>query len=364
MKPASPAAYRKTAASVLCVFFVLASQFCAGQSLARQAEALAECLPLLFEQNVGQSDPQVRYLARSGRYQIFLLSNGVVLKVAGDARDAMLRTSLRNSDQKATVVGIEEQTAKTNYLVGSRSDWKTGVPNFAAVKYVGVYPGIDLTYYSKQRQLEYDFDLAPHANPAAISFDIEGADKISTDKDGSLVLKTAAGQVRWLKPLAYQPSDNGRRLISAAYRVHRNRVSFKLGSYDTGKALVIDPVMVYGTFLDGNSFERYNSFLVDSAGYSYIVGETGVHRLPNYSRRLPEVSDPELQWRSLCLEIKPGRLLPCLVDDCWWHRLQQCILARCLRARRLRQCVHRRRNWRLHLRLERKPDFLYLHISH
>ena len=176
--------------------------------------------------------------------------------------------------------GSKRKPPKRIICVGSRSDWKTGVPNFAAVKYVGVYPGIDLKYYSEQRQLEYDFDLAPHADPAAISFDIEGADKISTDKDGSLVLKTAAGQVRWLKPLAYQPSDNGRRLISAAYRVQRNRVRFKLGSYDAGKALVIDPVMVYGTFLDGNGFERYNNFLVDSAGYSYIVGETGSTDFP------------------------------------------------------------------------------------
>ena len=64
--------------------------------------------------------------------------------------------------------------------------------------------------YSKQRQLEYDFDVAPHADSSIISFKIEGADKITTDKDGSLVLKTAAGEVRWLKPVAYQHSESRR----------------------------------------------------------------------------------------------------------------------------------------------------------
>ncbi len=264
------------------VFSLLAfnSQSGLGQSSARQAGTLDERLPLLFEQNVGQTNAQVRYLARSGRYQIYLLHNGAVLKVAGKERDAVLRTTLRKANQNASVDGIEQQSAKTNYLLGPSKAWKTGVANFAAVKYEGVYPGIDLKYYSRQQQLEYDFDVAPQADPTMISLSIEGADKIIMDKDGSLVLKTVAGDVRWVKPLAYQQSETGRQLVSAVYRVHGNRISFKLGPYDRSKSLVIDPALAYGTFLDGSSFESYSSFLVDSAGFAYIVGWTSSSDFP------------------------------------------------------------------------------------
>jgi hypothetical protein len=278
MPSSNPSAKLMAAASIL--FFLAFSSHGQCQSSAKQAEALEARLPLLFEQNVGQTNAQVRYLAHSGRYQIYLTHNAAVLKVAGEARDAVLKATLRKANENATVVGVEQQAAKTNYLLGARSAWKTGVPTFAAVEYEAVYPGIDLKYYSKQRQLEYDFDVAPHADPSMISFNMEGAKKIRTDKDGSLVLKTAAGKVRWLKPVAYQQSETGRQVVSAAYRVQGKRISFELGAYDSSRSLVIDPSLVYGTFLDGSGFERYNSFVVDSAGYSYIVGETGSSDFP------------------------------------------------------------------------------------
>src|ERR1035438_3021293 len=281
-------------------------------------------------------------------------------------------------------------------VLGVPATWGAG-DFLRFLEYEAVYPGIDLKYYSKQRQLEYDFDVAPHADPSMISFNMEGAKKIRTDKDGSLVLKTAAGKVRWLKPVAYQQSETGRQVVSAAYRVQGKRISFELGAYDSSRSLVIDPSLVYGTFLDGSGFERYNSFVVDSAGYSYIVGETGssdfpttpgayqqyhtqnyagevfvsklsqdgsyrseldrvllycgrdgIHRLSYYSWRLPEVSHSELGWRSLRLQVKPGRLLPCMVDHSWWHRPQQCILPERPHVRRRRQCVHCRLNRRLY----------------
>jgi hypothetical protein len=262
------------AAAFVFSFVAFNSQSGVCQSSAQRAQSLDERLPLLFEQNVGQTKSQVQYLARSGRYQVYLLHNGAVLKVAGKERNAVVRTTLRKANENAPVDGVEPQSAKTNYLLGPSTAWKTGVANFAAVKYEGVYPGINLKYYSRQQQLEYDFDVAPLADPSTISLNIEGADKITMDKDGALVLKTVAGNVRWLKPLAYQQSETGRQPVAAAYRIHGNHVSFKLGAYDRAKSLVIDPAMVYGTFLDGSTADRYTGFLVDSAGFAYIVGYT------------------------------------------------------------------------------------------
>src|SRR5580658_6927705 len=178
MKRANHSA-RLWAAAFVVFFFAFNSQSGECQSPAQQTESLAPRVPLLFEQNVGQTDPQVRYLARSGQYQIYLTQSAAVLKVAGKSKksDAVLRTTLRNANQNALIAGVEEQTGKTNYLLGSRSNWKTGVTNFAAVKYEKVYPGIDLKYYSRDRQLEYDFDVAPQADASMIALTIEGADK-------------------------------------------------------------------------------------------------------------------------------------------------------------------------------------------
>jgi hypothetical protein len=241
------------AAAFVVFFFACNSQPGECQSPAKQAESLDARMPLLFEQNVGQTDSQVRYLARSGQYQIYLTQNAAVLKVAGNKSDAILRTTLRNANQNAPIAGVDEQAGKMNYLRGSRSNWKTGVANFAAVKYEEVYPGIDLKYYSRQRQLEYDFDVAPQADPSMISLTIEGADKITTDKDGSLVLQTAAGDVTWRKPTVYQQFETRRQAVKAGYRIEGNQIRFELGDYDHTKSLVIDPAMVYGTFLDGNN---------------------------------------------------------------------------------------------------------------
>jgi hypothetical protein len=268
------------AAAFVVFFFACNSQPGECQSPAKQAESLDARMPLLFEQNVGQTDSQVRYLARSGQYQIYLTQNAAVLKVAGNKSDAILRTTLRNANQNAPIAGVDEQAGKINYLRGSRSNWKTGVANFAAVKYEEVYPGIDLKYYSRERQLEYDFDVAPQADPSMIAWTIEGADKITTDKDGSLVLQTAAGDVTWRKPTVYQQFETRRQAVKAGYRIEGNQIRFELGDYDHSKSLVIDPAMVYGTFLDGNNSERYTGFLVDAAGYAYIVGSTGSSNFP------------------------------------------------------------------------------------
>ncbi|MDP9161909.1 MAG: SBBP repeat-containing protein [Acidobacteriota bacterium] len=232
-------------------------------------------IPLLFEANVGQTDSKVRFLARSGRYRIYLSDESAVLKIAGENRDAVLRTSLIGANSNARISGIDPQPSKTNYLLGSQALWKTGIPNYGAAQYHSVYPGIDLKYYGKQQQLEYDFSVAPQADVSAIAFKIEGANDIRTSKDGDLVLETAAGEVRWLQPLAYQQYGTERRLVSASYRVKANVVSFDLGAYDRNRTLVIDPALVYGTYLDGKSFEGYNGILVDSAGYVYVVGNTG-----------------------------------------------------------------------------------------
>ena len=146
-------------------------------------------------------------------------------------------------------------------------------------------------------------------------------------------LKTAAGEVRWRKPVAYQESPSGRKLVNANYRVDGNRISFQLGSYDHTESLVIDPAMVYGTFLDGSDFDYYHSFLVDSAGFAYIVGTTSSADFPvtpgayqnyhtkNYEGFVSKLSQDGsyLVWSTMIAGTGPNTATP-PPSPRWWGR--------------------------------------------
>src|SRR6185295_2469207 len=116
------------------------------------------------------------------------------------------------------MTGVDELPGKANYFIGNDpSRWRTNVPTYAKVRSNGVYPGIDLVYYGQQRQLEYDFVVAPGADPQKIVLGFEGADAVEIDAHGDLVLHTAGGDVRQHKPVVYQEVDGVRRAIEGAY---------------------------------------------------------------------------------------------------------------------------------------------------
>ena len=238
--------------------------------------------PISFEQNVGQTSRQVRFLSRAGRYRVYLTQDSAVLDIAGKkGQGSVIRTTVLATNPVADIRGYDRQNWVTNYLVGSQSDWKLSVPNYAKIKYSSVYPGIDLVYYGNKRQLEYDFTIAPEVDPSQIKLRVEGANKIFVSHEGALVLETAAGTVSWKRPVAYQGLGDDRRLVLAYYHISGNTVTFELGSYDRGRALVIDPVLVYGTYLDGsNGYDLSTSLLVDPAGFAYILGSTSSTDFP------------------------------------------------------------------------------------
>ena len=163
-------------------------------------------LPLSFEQNRGQTDTRVKFLSRGNCYTLFLESTEAVLslKKRGTKGDpgAPLHMKLVGANPDPAVTGLEELPGKSNYFIGNDpAKWRTNVPTYARVKYQNVYPGVDLVYYGSQRQLEYDFLVAPGADPKAIQLDLQGADKVEIDAQGDLVLGTGAesGQTQTLE---------------------------------------------------------------------------------------------------------------------------------------------------------------------
>ena len=254
-------------------------------------------VPLSFEANFGQVDASVKFLARAPRYDLFLTATEAVLALTKTSRVtgkknsdlqkqslapssrkttvSVLRVKFEGADPSAEVAGINQLPGKVNYLRGrDPKRWTAQVPTYAGVTYKNIYQGIDAVYYGNQQQLEYDFRVAPNANPQAIRLAFDGARKVRLDRSGDLILSTASGQVREGKPFAYQEENGAKQSVPARFVLKNgNQVAFELGEFDRSRALVIDP-LVYSTYLGGSGNDFGSDIAVDSAGNAYVVGET------------------------------------------------------------------------------------------
>jgi hypothetical protein len=259
-------------------------------------------LSLSFEANHGQTDGRVKFLSRTGEYTLFLTADEAVLRMRDSAADkgtskatravrasgtgatdpyGVLRMKLRNANRAAKISGVDELEVTSNYFMGNDpSKWQTDVPSYSKVKYEGIYSGVDLVYYGNQHQLEYDFVVAPGADPSLIAFDVRGAKRILSNADGDLIFKIGKDEIRWRKPVVYQEKDGLRQFVAARYAVTAvNRVKFELAKYDANKTLYIDP-LIYSTYLGGSGADFGYGIAVDAAGNTYIVGETQSNNFP------------------------------------------------------------------------------------
>jgi hypothetical protein len=285
-----------------------------AQSTRENAREAYGRIPLSFESNRGQTDPSVDFLARGAGYTLFLKPTEAVFVLRsadsgtrkqdraaehslrtdattpaaepqsanGNPPSKVLRMRLVGADVSSRAEGAGELAGRTNYLVGDDpSEWRTEVPTFGRVRYAEVYPGVDVVYYGNQRQLEYDFQLAPGRDPRALSLRFDGADEIDVDANGDLLLKLGESVVRQPKPFVYQEVAGARREVEAGYAVGADGlVGFSVGEYDKGLPLVIDPVLVYSTYLGGSGGDQAWGVAVDSAGSAYFAGFTTSTNFP------------------------------------------------------------------------------------
>ncbi len=265
------------------------------ETRARVSESYGK-LPLSFEANQGQQDQPVKFLSRGRVYNLFLTNREAVLVLTKSEKPApaqktthptlaqkkpkrqstVLRTQFVAANPAAKVTGEEELPGKINYLIGQDpTKWRTGVATYAKVRYEQVYPGIDLVYYGNQRQLEYDFVVGPGGDPAHIRMKLAGAQKMSLDAQGQLVVQTARGRVRWKQPEIYQEVDGQHRSVEGRYVLRAgHELGFAVAAYDTARPLIIDPVLVYSTYLGGSASDEDGGIAVDSSGNAYIAGCT------------------------------------------------------------------------------------------
>ena len=245
-------------------------------------------LPLSFEANQGQTDSQVKFLARSSGYALFLTANEAVLRhqnkpTRGQAHDShdptpeVLRMKLEGTNAEPKISGLEELPGKSNYFIGKDSrKWRTDIPTYAKVKYEAIYPGVDLVYYGTQRrQLEYDFVVAAGADPRQIKLSFAGVDKLEVDRQGDLLILSGERQMRMHRPVVYQEKDGVREEITGQYTLSDEReVGFEIATYDATRPLVIDPVLAYSTFLGGMGEDTSIEIAVSALGNAFVTGLT------------------------------------------------------------------------------------------
>jgi Beta-propeller repeat/Abnormal spindle-like microcephaly-assoc'd, ASPM-SPD-2-Hydin len=270
-----------------------------------QAVAGYGSLPLTFEANQGQTAAQVKFLSKGKGYTAFLTANGMLLSLrpsegaarrpamngalmgtaamttasmtaAGTQAPATLEFTLVGAAANPTVHGEDMQPGKVNYFFGNdATKWRTNIATYARIRYHNVYPGIDMIYYGNHRQIEYDFAISPGADPNQIQFQIKGAKNTSLDAKGDLVLDTGDGVLHFQNPKIYQESDGSRIPVQGAYVMKDStHVGFNLSALDPSKPTVIDPVLVYGTYLGGSGDDDATGIAVDSSGNVYIAGYT------------------------------------------------------------------------------------------
>jgi hypothetical protein len=278
---------------------------------ATRARETFDNLPLGFETNLGQVDSQVKFLSRGAGYDLFLTATEAVFSVSVPARSnanksiglagpdgnhpslmltSVIRMQLLGSNPEPQIEATDEAQGKSNYLIGNVPEmWRPDVPNYARVRFKGVYPGIDVVYYGDHRRLEYDFVIAPGATPRAIRLAFKGAQKLRIDGRGNLVMRFAGVDVQQPKPVVYQETDGTRNYLEGHYRLRaKHTVGFKIARYDPSKPLVIDPVLAYSSFLGGGEDDFAHGIAVDNFGNVYVGGETASNDFPTKNSLQPK----------------------------------------------------------------------------
>jgi hypothetical protein len=269
--------------------------------------------PLVFEPNQGQAAPQVKWLARGNGYQLFLTADGATMVMRDRGTEApktsflaasfspsgpvsaptnaspssVIRMKLNGSRSWDNVNGLEPTGGMSNYLIGNDpKQWHLNIPHYARLQTESVYEGIDLVLYSNGGELEYDFVVAPYADPKQIRLAFDGVDGMRVDgRTGDLLLTVANGvEVRQMRPRVYQRFGNQLVDVAGVYEVlDRKQATFALAAYDAGRPLVIDPTLTFTTFLAGSNTDEAHAVAVDGSANTYVTGHTASIDFPTVS---------------------------------------------------------------------------------
>jgi hypothetical protein len=233
-------------------------------------------IPLAFEANVGQAHEDVRFVARAPRSAVFLTDDAAVLSLAPpDAPPRHVAMRFVGASPDARPRGGAPSASRVNvYLGDDPARWRSGVPTTSSVRYADAYPGVDVVFHGARGALEYDFVVAPGADPDRVAVAFDGADAVRLE-GGALALRLGAGEVRHEAPVAYQTVAGERVDVACAWEPRGDGAfGLRLGAYDRDVPLVVDPTIVYATYLGGLGADEAEGIAVDDEGRAVVVGTT------------------------------------------------------------------------------------------
>lgn len=255
-----------------------------GQTSAVKPEPGFGDVPLYFVANQGQADAEALYYAKTPAYTLWLTRQGLLFDGA--------RMKLENIRPGVEVKAVDLADYIVSYFYGrNETDWHTGIPTSRGVLYLGVYEGVDLKVYGTAKKVEYDWIVRPGSDPDQIRFGYEGDVRARLDRNGGIVVKSAAGELEHQKPRAYQVVDGTRVEVEAAFRpLSGGAYGFELGPYDRGRELVIDPlVLVFSTYLGGRTMDNAWGIGIDPSGAVYVTGYTDSIDFPPVKAHKPRI---------------------------------------------------------------------------
>jgi hypothetical protein len=259
-----------------------------------QIQASLARLPISFEPNQGQTGSAAKFVAHGRGYGLYFAPSEAVLTVTERSNNHLRQTAvqmqLAGANQKPEMTGADQLPGHSNYFIGNDpSRWLRNIPQYGRVQYREVYPGIDLAFYGNQNQLEYDFEVSPGSDAHQIELNFKGATNVSVASNGDLVLGLEGRELRFEAPHVYQKSLAGIETVAGSFVMRgKNTAGFEVGPYDRSRALVIDPVLAFASFLGGAGEESCTAITgasagfvphcpaiaVDSGGRIYVAGAT------------------------------------------------------------------------------------------
>ncbi|MCA1032798.1 SBBP repeat-containing protein [Bacillus timonensis] len=263
-------------------------------------------IPLFFEENVGQTSEQVKYLSKNNRSTVFFKNNEVVSflrkplkkneKSEVEWSTNVVRMKFLNAKHDSKIEGVDKQNGTVNYFKGNDDyNWNVDIPTYSKIRYKQIYPGINLIFYGNQRNHQFDFIIEPGYDFEKIAIEFEGIDSIDKDEYGKLELHFEGGSFVIHQPYIYQQYENEQKEIKGSFKIiGRNKIGFSLKEqYDKKKQLVIDPVLDYSTFLGGSADDSGFGIAVDSAGNTYVTGSTRSSNFPTVNAIDANIDGPE-----------------------------------------------------------------------
>jgi hypothetical protein len=269
-------------------------------------------LPLYFIQNDGQMDKKVKFYERGSGHTTYFSADGVYLSLVGASRDRLAtapaiyrrknvkaETAIRpnvpiptysviklfplgaNENPKIVAEGLQE--GKVNYFIGNDpKKWRTNIPTHRDVVYKEVYPGVDMKFYGNNRQMEYDIIIKPGADLSKVKLAYEGIEGLRVTEDGDLEIGLKNGKVLQKRPIVYQEIDGKRVSVQGKFKIYpfSNRspntlaYGFEIASHEKTHPLVVDPALVYSTYLGGTNADVGSSIALDNSGNAYVTGWT------------------------------------------------------------------------------------------